>query len=329
MHEDIDLARDIDKSTHVDLTNRTHAFHITTASVNLRDQVRHTDTSATPLQFLYEAADCRIFLVPETWYNYTNLWKYAADAIWQNPALCTKGSRTGHTQPTHPSAPGKPYNASSTLSNLADSQMDRHPSSTQHESEFILDGAQQLNVWLGRPCHKDGYCGKISALSCQTVSVCESGEKMGGPSPQKRCVQWCEVDNSKCPGGTTCQLDQHVAKLLEGRSAYGHCKPPEQRPCRVTKYQAESNSICRGRADTLTCDNKPSPQMVNPTVEPHPEGFPVLYHNVEKWNQACCCGSRQSVCRNRRSSVCDTAKDTYVCDCSSPPSECPVKNSNL
>ncbi|GAB1208482.1 hypothetical protein APSETT445_007232 [Aspergillus pseudonomiae] len=38
MHQDIDLARDIDNSMHVDLPNRAHAFFITTATVNLRDQ---------------------------------------------------------------------------------------------------------------------------------------------------------------------------------------------------------------------------------------------------------------------------------------------------
>lgn len=61
-----------------------------------------------PLQFTYEAADCRIFLTPNTFNNFTNLWHYAADAIWTSPGLCvqgstgfaTSGSSSGHPAPS-------------------------------------------------------------------------------------------------------------------------------------------------------------------------------------------------------------------------------------
>lgn len=62
-------------------------------SFNLRDQIRQNETF--PLQFAYEAADCRIFFTPETFNNYTALWMYAANAIWTNSSLCVPGS-TGH-----------------------------------------------------------------------------------------------------------------------------------------------------------------------------------------------------------------------------------------
>lgn len=48
-----------------------------------------------PLQFVYEAANCRIFYTPQTIFNYTNLWMYAADATWKKPELCVQGS-TGY-----------------------------------------------------------------------------------------------------------------------------------------------------------------------------------------------------------------------------------------
>ncbi|KAE8131478.1 hypothetical protein BDV38DRAFT_275888 [Aspergillus pseudotamarii] len=172
MRRDIELARDIDKSRHVDFPNLTPAFLITTATVNLRDQIRHTDTSATPLQYLYEAADCRIFLVPETWYNYANLWKYAADAIWRNPALCAKGSRTYQTQPTHPLVPGKPYNANSALSNLADSQSDGHSSSIKDKSNYILDGDGDIFTKEGTLCQTSNDCRPGIASSCQDATLC-------------------------------------------------------------------------------------------------------------------------------------------------------------
>lgn len=73
--------------------NRTKALdvYVTYASVNIRDQIRPNET--IPRQFAYEAADCRIFYTPQTYYNYTSLWKYAADSIWGPRDLCVSGSR--------------------------------------------------------------------------------------------------------------------------------------------------------------------------------------------------------------------------------------------
>lgn len=69
------------------------AVWISIASFNMRDQARNDEN--IPLQFVYEAADCRIFYTFNTVYNYTNLWQYAANAIWSNPGLCVQGS-TGY-----------------------------------------------------------------------------------------------------------------------------------------------------------------------------------------------------------------------------------------
>ena len=66
--------------------DRNPEFNFNTVSFNLRDQIRNN--SNTPLQFTYEAADCRIFYTPSTYNNYTALWQYAADAIWSTPTLC-------------------------------------------------------------------------------------------------------------------------------------------------------------------------------------------------------------------------------------------------
>lgn len=66
---------------------------ITRLGINLRDQIRKNEH--IPLQFVYEAANCRIFYTPQTIYNYTNLWNYAANAIYSKPELCVQGS-TGY-----------------------------------------------------------------------------------------------------------------------------------------------------------------------------------------------------------------------------------------
>src|SRR6187402_1149302 len=55
----------------------------TDASINVRDNIlRAHMTDGTPAQFLYEAADCRLFYEPSMISDVTPLWKRAADAAW-------------------------------------------------------------------------------------------------------------------------------------------------------------------------------------------------------------------------------------------------------
>jgi hypothetical protein len=76
------------------IPNRTNQdIYVYDAGISLRNQVREGET--TPLQMQFEAADCRIFYTPLTFNNFTNLWKYAAAAVWTNPGLCARGS-TGY-----------------------------------------------------------------------------------------------------------------------------------------------------------------------------------------------------------------------------------------
>ena len=69
-------------------------LNIQTASFNLRDQIRKNESF--PLEFAYLPADCRIFYTAETFNNYTNLWKYAANVMWGN-GTCVQGS-TGQSE---------------------------------------------------------------------------------------------------------------------------------------------------------------------------------------------------------------------------------------
>ena len=52
------------------------------ASVNFRDQLRQGDADETPLQFVYEAADCRILNTKPMLINITALWKEVYDVAW-------------------------------------------------------------------------------------------------------------------------------------------------------------------------------------------------------------------------------------------------------
>lgn len=68
-------------------------YNIKIASFNVMDIIRRNQTF--PTEFAYEPADCRIFYTPETFNNYTNLWHYAANALWGN-GTCVKGSAPDH-----------------------------------------------------------------------------------------------------------------------------------------------------------------------------------------------------------------------------------------
>ncbi|KAF2688720.1 hypothetical protein K458DRAFT_475396 [Lentithecium fluviatile CBS 122367] len=68
----------------------------TSSGINLRDNIRMNDTTVTPLEFVYEAADCRIFYTADMYRDVTNVWMKTADARWgDSNSVCIEGS-TGH-----------------------------------------------------------------------------------------------------------------------------------------------------------------------------------------------------------------------------------------
>ena len=78
------------------LPTRSHEVLVKYAGFNLRDQTRK-DQNSIPLQFIYEAAACRIFYTKKTFNNYNLLWRYAPEAIWSDPSKCVEGS-TGYAR---------------------------------------------------------------------------------------------------------------------------------------------------------------------------------------------------------------------------------------
>jgi hypothetical protein len=65
--------------------------------VNLRDNLRKDDASKTPLEFMYEAADCRMFMTAAMVTDVTQVWKGVADRMFRNgtdlgSSKCVQGS---------------------------------------------------------------------------------------------------------------------------------------------------------------------------------------------------------------------------------------------
>jgi hypothetical protein len=198
------------------LPNRTQALdvYVTYASINLRDQVRNTST--IPIQFAYEAADCRIFYTPQTIYNYTALWQYAADAIWSKPSLCVSGSTGFSTTGTNRTDfTGPPASVSSSATNLTTYLKSLNTSSLPYLTKLndgILDGGLRIsNSNTGKPCTTTADCNPGSA--CAPVTTCLTSGKQG---VQKQCVPTCRGGNTRCGQGAICKLQQPVCAAGNG-----------------------------------------------------------------------------------------------------------------
>ena len=216
-------------------------FYINYAQFNIKDSVREDEDF--PLQFGYEAADCRIFYTTWTVYNFENLWNYVIDAFFRNPELCINGAAnstspvvgTNQTGPTpKPSEIPTPTTSSGVadhiLKGLQHTKRDltgsspglsprRVPSSDSplHLSNFI-DNGRLNNVDTCTTCH--------NGQACTNVPSCSAGV----PQTSRKCVRTCKnAPPNSCGDGFTCYnhsfcLDNKVARSL------GQCQTPTGNP---------------------------------------------------------------------------------------------------
>lgn len=230
LDSDILFAQAANDTTALLLPNRTanQDVWVTFASVNLRDQIRKGEN--VPLQFVYEAADCRIFYTPQTWYNYTALWQYAADAIWTNPALCVQGSAGYATTAanfsdvrTPPAAAPRP-NVPSNLTGIV--TLSGTPAELPvADSGEIPDVSRSITSNLYQSCASS--C--PGTLACVEVTTCPEGK----PLKEKQCIPQCSSSQPVCSNGYQCQFQGAASKGPQGQSDFriGVCPPPVPRVC--------------------------------------------------------------------------------------------------
>ncbi|KAF2034351.1 hypothetical protein EK21DRAFT_56424 [Setomelanomma holmii] len=65
-------------------------------NVNFRDGIRDGDTAETPLQFVYEPADCRILYTKAMTVDVTAIWKAVSDSAWGGKSHCVAGELGGY-----------------------------------------------------------------------------------------------------------------------------------------------------------------------------------------------------------------------------------------
>ncbi|CAD6584279.1 MAG: hypothetical protein ASARMPRED_001721 [Alectoria sarmentosa] len=221
-------------------------FYINYAQINIKDSIRKGEDF--PLQFGYEAADCRIFYTTWTVYNFENLWNYVIDAFYRNPELCINGAAnetnpvTG-TDETGPSPKPSEIPTPTTPGGVADlilkglqhakrdlmeakhdlsnvlltprSDPNTDTVSPSHDlSTFITDGTF-INLDTCAACARNGY-------ACTNVPFCSAGVRL----EKRQCVRTC-TKADECGTGNTCYSHSFCLDLKSSASLR-LCETPTQ-----------------------------------------------------------------------------------------------------
>lgn len=195
---DFEVAEDINATAVALLPSRIEDIFVLSAGINLRDQVRKDQN--IPLQFLYEAANCRIFYTPHTFNNFTKLWKYAADAIWNKPELCVQGSTGYASTAKAPSTRSPPkgkesINANATHDIVNTFQLNKATGDLPPEfAGQEHDDSKLATASIGQACAEGSSCGS-QGLACMRSTVCGR--------TANRCVRPCDSYHHSC-GGNGC-----------------------------------------------------------------------------------------------------------------------------
>jgi hypothetical protein len=178
--------------------NRDSGIYTILAGFNLRDQIRLGDP--VPLQFKYEAADCRIYYTLANVYNMSRLWRDVATAAWHDTSLCVVNS-TGFPTAANNTATNPPPALSAQLPSL-DSASSKYIDFAVNQTGGLIDGRQapSRNLVI-QPCPSNGQCAD-GVSSCQSISVsCHKG----GTRKVSACLPPCQNRNGddSCAGANT------------------------------------------------------------------------------------------------------------------------------
>lgn len=207
------IADYIDNTTESTLPRvRETGMSVQYATINLRDQIRKDEK--VPMQFKYEAADCRIYYTFANLYNTTQLWRDVA-ATMTDKSRCVEGS-TGFstTNNTTPAQAPKREAQRPTL----DSDNPVVDSVTFDDTpEDGLRAATGSDIKSPYACPagiKDGMKCPGSKAMCRTRTIsCAEGKK-----ELPICIPDCTCTGSSCNCAGTCQLFGGVERKVRGQA---------------------------------------------------------------------------------------------------------------
>jgi len=206
------------------------------AGFTIRNQVRGTEL--TPLQFQYQAADCRIYYTLETMYKMTQLWDYTARAAWDDPTLCVQDS-TGYPTARNKTSAKLPPSAAPVALAVYDFSPPPFADNTTFE---ILDGGKPNKRVAGgiKPCSDNDACDCLPMV----VDCYYPGEGFVDKTV-KACLPGCTVDSrnerSDCPGlndyckkASPKQTKAHTQNGHKGPNSVrydGYCNSKDEKWC--------------------------------------------------------------------------------------------------
>lgn len=207
-----------------DIPERKNEIFTLSAGLNLLDAVRKHDP--TPLQFIWEPADCRIYYSQDTIFNQTALWLYAAKAGWSNRSLCVVNS-TGSPDPPE----------SITIPLATDSQPDESLGAPLGQSLQQLgdDGSEasyhaqefMYQVTGARCTPGQNACPYPEYFQCQYILGCDI---RGLPSIYT-CLPKC-LYGDQCPISPKLAGDCYTRKFSNNYDVSGVCTPIPREMCK-------------------------------------------------------------------------------------------------
>lgn len=166
---------------------RDKGMFVITAGFNLRDQVRSLNRSEPPLQFSYDAADCRLYWTLDNALNMTRLWRDAAGAIWGLgvKASCVPGS-TGYASPGADATAtlAAPESTTTRVPSLPALEWNYNAPPSEAVDPGLIAGSLAGYLYIETPavgnlqtCDQKGRVGPSSLTVCAEVDYqCSSGQ---------------------------------------------------------------------------------------------------------------------------------------------------------
>lgn len=147
-------------------------MNVNFAGFNIRDRLRQGNDDGVPIQFKYDAADCRLYYTLSNIYNMTQLWHDVAAAAWDDTSLCVEGSTGYSTRNTSTEAKLPPKRTAQAPSLDLEHTSFQNLTSDVPTTSSLIDGKDQVSITttsLLRCTHKKGECKGVT--TCHDFQV--------------------------------------------------------------------------------------------------------------------------------------------------------------
>lgn len=210
---DMEYTEALNETAQDQLPPRDPGMSISYASFNLRDQVRTADSSSIPLQFAYEAADCRLYFTLDNALNMTRLWHDVAEAAWDDSSLCVAGS-TGYSTTGNKTASNQPPQSTATQVSLPTFGDPQEVSGAASVEDTSSDKPPSNSLFDPEPCPPSEICPYYNTACGWAQTECTGSTSTVG-DPTRLCLQTCR-NAADCGSIARCSNGNNTPKKVRG-----------------------------------------------------------------------------------------------------------------